>query len=260
MELNISDFNIEQIANSGQCFRINKCENNCWEILAFGKILKIKKIDTEKFIFDCSVSDYQKIWEEYFDLQRDYGKVKNDIIKTDDKFLIEAVKYGYGLRILKQDTWEMIVSYIISQRNNIPRIKNTIEKLCAPFEKNFPSPDMLKNYTEENFKNLGLGYRARYINEIVHSVLDGKLDLAKLKILNYDDAIEYLKRFNGIGQKVADCIALFGLNKIGAFPRDVWINRVIEKQYQGNFDINSFSGFAGIVQQYMFFYQRYLGK
>lgn len=260
MEIKISDFNIEQIASSGQCFRINKCENDWWEIPAFGKILKIKKIDTEKFIFDCSVSDYQKIWEEYFDLKRDYGKIKNDIIKTDDKFLIEAVKYGYGLRVLKQDTWEMIISYIISQRNNIPRIKNTIEKLCDPFEKKFPSADMLKDYTEENFKNLGLGYRARYINEIVQSVLDGKLDLTKLKILNYEEAVEYLKRFNGIGQKVADCIALFGLNKIEAFPRDVWINRVIEKQYQGNFDTNLFNGVAGIVQQYMFFYQRYLGK
>lgn len=259
IELKINDFSIEQIANSGQCFRINKLDaQDTWKVTAFGKVLKIKEIDETNFIFDCSFEEYENIWLDYFDLKRDYEKIKDFIMELDDPYLTEAVQYGYGLRILKQDTWEVMVSFLVSQRNNIPRIKKIIEKLCANYGDLFPSADNLADYTEEDFKALGLGYRAIYLVDIVKALVNKRLNVEYLKKLPYPKTIEYLKKFNGIGDKVANCIALFGVNKIEAFPVDVWINRIIEEQYNGDFDIGRFSEYAGIVQQYMFFYQRSL--
>ncbi|MDR3030846.1 MAG: hypothetical protein LBU35_00470 [Holosporales bacterium] len=258
MEVKIADFDIGQIANSGQCFRINKLDSQCWEVIAFGKRLIIKYIKGDNYIFDCSLEEYKTIWEDYFDVKRDYEKIKNEIIKTNDPYLIAAVKYGSGIRILKQDLWEVIVSFIISQRNNVPRIKNTITKLCAPYKNDFPSADILSKYEEADFKNIGLGYRAIYLKDISNLISAGKFDLEKLKKMEYQEALEYLKRFRGIGEKVANCIALFGLHKIEAFPIDIWIKHIIEKQYNGNFDIKRFESYAGIVQQYMFYYQRSL--
>jgi N-glycosylase/DNA lyase len=157
---------------------------------------------------------------------------------------------------LKQDLWEAMVTFVISQQNNIPRIKNIIAKLCEPYGNKFPTPDILEKYTENDFLSLGMGYRAKYLQNISKSVLEGDLNFSRLKSMNCSDAVNFLKQFSGIGDKVAHCITLFGLHKIEAFPIDVWIRRIIDDQYGGNFDVNRFFGYAGIVQQYMFFYQR----
>jgi N-glycosylase/DNA lyase len=180
---------------------------------------------------------------------------------ADDPFLHNAIAYGAGLRMLRQDLWEVIVSFIISQRNNIPRIKSTIEKLCAPYAYVFPPPHILAQYDEKDFRNLGLGYRARYLMDIVANVKTGAFDMEYLKTLNSGEAIAYLKNFNGIGEKVANCIALYGLHRLEAFPIDTWISQVIRDQYNGNFDIKNFPiTYAGLIQQYMFFYQRSLRR
>ena len=256
----IKDFDIKQIADSGQCFRILSLSDNVWEVIAFRKKLLINKIGNDQYKFHCDEHEFQSIWSNYFDLQTNYEKIKNDIKKFNDPYLNEAIKYGFGIRILHQDLWEMIVSFIISQRNNIPRIKSTIDKICNPYDGFFPSPEDLVKYSELDFINLGLGYRSKYIFDISRSILDGKLNLSTLKNLSTEESINYLKTFNGIGIKVANCIALFGLYKIDAFPIDVWIQRIIDKKYNGNFSIDKFKGYAGIVQQYMFFYQKSLGK
>jgi N-glycosylase/DNA lyase len=193
-------------------------------------------------------------------MRRDYGKIKENIRATGDPYLIAAVNYGYGIRILKQDLWETMVTFLVSQQNNIPRIKNIIVKLCAPHGGQFPTPDILAQYTENDFLSLGLGYRAKYLQVLVEAVLKGNLSFDALRDMNYHDAINFLKCFHGIGNKVANCIALFGLHKMEAFPVDVWIKRIIDEQYAGNFNEKRFLGYAGVVQQYMFFYQRSLNK
>lgn len=252
----LKDFDIAQIANSGQCFRISNLDDDLWEVLAFNQRLIIKKLTQEDYIFECTEKEFQDYWIEYFDFKTNYSQIKQKIYQIGDSYLNDAINYGYGIRILKQDLWETIVSFIISQQNNIPRIRGIIKKLCDPFDGRFPSPFELSGYSESNFIGLGLGYRARYIFDIVRAFLDEKLNLEKLKGLETSEAKVYLKRFNGIGEKVANCILLYGLHRIEAFPIDVWIKRIIDLRYNGNFDITKFENFAGIIQQYMFFYER----
>ncbi|MDR1528060.1 MAG: hypothetical protein LBS22_00510 [Puniceicoccales bacterium] len=261
IEVKNADFCIEQIANSGQCFRINRLGSaDIWQVVAFGKVLAVHRVDRTTSVFHCSLEEFQSIWVDYFDLRRDYGMIKDLILMADDPFLRNAVAHGSGLRILYQDLWEVIVSFIISQRNNIPRIKSTIEKLCAPYAYAFPSPHILAQYAEKDFCNLGLGYRARYLMDIAENVETGIFDMEYLKTLSSGRAIAYLKNFNGIGEKVANCIALYGLHRLEAFPVDTWISRIIRNQYGENFNIKNFSPYAGVVQQYMFFYQRSLRR
>jgi N-glycosylase/DNA lyase len=249
---------MDQIMDSGQCFRINKISADSWIVKAFSRSLIIHREGDFDYALECSPEEYEEVWLDYFDMRRDYGKIKELIKATKDPYLAAAVDYGRGIRILKQDLWETIVTFLISQQNNISRIKNTLSKLCEPYGNSFPSPDILLKYSERDFLTLGLGYRAKYLINIVDSVVNGDLNLNNLKSLKYNEAINYLKQFNGIGDKVANCIALFGLRKIEAFPIDVWIRRIIDVQYGGIFDITHFSGYAGVVQQYMFFYQRSL--
>lgn len=254
----IPDFSIEQIANSGQCFRINPTKDRyTWQVVAFEKFLKItQQPGSEHVIFDCSAEEFKNVWENYFDLKRDYRAIKNLIIAQNDPYLSAAVRFGYGLRMLKQDLWEMVISSITSQQNNIARIKQLIEKLCALYDGKFPPPEVLATFSEKFYQSLGFGYRAKYIFHIAQSAKNGEFDMAYLKQLPYKDAVKYLKNFPGIGEKVANCIALFGLHIFDAFPVDVWIKRIITEKYAGRFDLSHFPGIAGIVQQYMFFYER----
>ena len=251
---NLQDFDIEQIANSGQCFRITQITPGTWAVKALGHTLYI--IKGNEYIFDCTEEEFARIWYNYFDLETDYSIYKEIIRYSGDRYLIDAINFGHGIRILRQDLWETIVSFIISQQNNITRIKKIIERLCLPFDGIFPSPALLKDYSEDDFKAIGLGYRAKYIVSIVRAVLDGIFDLHYLKTLPTQEAIRYLQKFNGIGAKVANCIVLFSLHKIDAFPIDVWIKRIIDKHYSSKFPIEKYAPFAGIVQQYMFFYER----
>ncbi len=260
IEKNLKDFDIAQIADSGQCFRFSRIAPQIWRVMAFQKILDIEKISENDYIFHCDKTEFRNIWYSYFDFQTDYGIIKDFVYKLRDAYLISAINYGRGIRILRQDLWEMIVSYIISQRNSIKRISNTINKICSHFSGNFPSPAQLSQFSENDFIKLGLGYRAGYLFEITKSVINYDLDLEKLKSMETLDAINYLKQFKGIGEKVANCIALFGLYKTDAFPIDTWIKRIIQKEYSGFFDVNKIKPYAGIIQQYMFFYQRFLEK
>jgi N-glycosylase/DNA lyase len=257
IKIHLPDFSLRQIANSGQCFRMKEISSSVWEVIALNKRLQIQEEkDPSCYVFECSRREFEEIWFDYFDLERDYGKIKADIKMIGDSYLTAAVDYGHGLRILRQDLWETIVTFLISQQNNIPRIKNIVAKLCEPYGRQFPTATMLSEYTENDFLALGLGYRAKYLQRIIKAAVDGDLNLDELKNMNFCDAISFLKRFDGIGDKVANCIALFGLHQIGAFPIDTWIRRIIDEQYGGNFNKNRLPGYAGIVQQYMFFYQR----
>ncbi|SFB20555.1 N-glycosylase/DNA lyase [Acetitomaculum ruminis DSM 5522] len=261
----LNDFNLEQIADSGQCFRMNKISDNEYFLIAFGKCLKISALSKDEFAFDCSKKDFDTIWKDYFDLDTDYSLYKNSVDKN-DIFLQEAIKYGYGIRILRQELWETTISFIISQRKSIPAIKSAIESLSASFGSPiyykdevfyaFPTPKQLAISSLEELSKHGLGYRDKYIHQLSNNVSSGEFDLDKAKNLNYDDAFKFLTSIYGIGTKIANCIALFSLHKIEAFPIDVWIKRILEDEYNNNFDISRYDGYAGILQQYMFYYAR----
>lgn len=260
IEIRSDDFNIAQIANSGQCFRISEQYTGIWLVVAFGKSLKIHVKDDNTHIFECDTDEYNELWHNYFDMQRDYGEIKAKIRVVGDPYITRAVDFGYGMRILNQDLWEVIISFIISQQNNIPRIRGIIKRLCAPYGLRFPTPQELASFSEDELEKIGFGYRARYVRNMAIAVTEGRLNFDELQKMSYHEAVAYLKKFDGIGDKVANCIALFGLRKLEAFPVDVWIKRILQKQYGGEFDIRRFPGYAGLVQQYMFYYERFREK
>lgn len=257
IEIRSDDFNIAQIANSGQCFRIFEQSKGIWEAVAFGRSLKIHVKDDNTHVFECDTEEYNKLWRNYFDMQRNYGKIKAKIRAVGDPYLTSAVNFGYGMRILNQDLWEVIVSFIVSQQNNISRIRGIIKRLCTPYGLRFPAPQELAIFSEDDLMKIGLGYRARYVRNIAIAATEGSLNFSELRKMSYHDAVVYLKKFDGIGDKVANCIALFGLRKLEAFPVDVWIKRILQQQYKGTFDTTRFPGYVGLVQQYMFYYERF---
>ncbi len=259
LSLELKDFDIAQIADSGQCFRMYHVDDETWEIFALNRFLKIRKKE-ETHIFYCDQKEFDDFWSNYFDLQTDYGEIKKRILATNDEYLIDAVNFGSGLRILRQDLWEVMVSFIISQQNNIPRIKNCLKKLCNMNEGKFPAPNNFLNFRETDLDSVKLGYRKNYLLKISEAVSDGNFDLEKLRKMNYPEAMEYLKTLYGVGDKVANCIALFGMHQIEAFPIDVWIKRILETHYHNDFSLErrSLQDIGGIVQQYMFFYERSL--
>jgi N-glycosylase/DNA lyase len=260
-QVKIADFSIGQIALSGQCVRINavapershalRLPSGLWSVRALGRELLIAQHPDRTHTFFCSNSEYDRVWANYFDLHCNYAAIKARILARHDPYLTNAVLYGWGLRILRQDAWEALVSFIISQRNNIPRIKGLIEKLCEQTKgRAFPSAQALAEQPESYFVKLGLGYRAAYVKDAADFVVAGGLDGP------VSDAVKHLKQIRGVGGKVANCVALFGLHKVDAFPRDVWINRIIEEHYAGEFQLGDLRDIGGIVQQYMFFYER----
>ena len=242
--------NLHQIANSGQCFRWQQINDNTYKIPAFGRELTISQ-DRDLFTLSCDENEWDIIWRNYFDLDTDYDEVEEIIKYLDDDFLKAAYEFGSGIRILRQDLWEVIVSFIISQNNNIPRIKKSIEKLCDTYYGKFPPPLWLFNI---NLSNMGLGYRDKYIKNacnwmIANCSFTGKLDIS----YSYDK--EQLMKIKGVGNKVADCICLFGLHHLDAFPIDVHIKSIIDREYNGEMPEWVDCKYAGLFQQYIFYYE-----
>lgn len=255
----LKDFDIGQIAESGQCFRMYRVSDDTWEIFALNRSLKIQKKE-EAHVFHCDQDEFDDFWFNYFDLQTDYSEIKKRILATNDEYLIKAINFGSGLRMLRQDLWEMIVSSVISQQNNIPRIKNCLKKLCEINGRRFPTPNDFLNFREKDLDSVKLGYRKNYLLKISESISNGNFDLEKLRKMDYPEAMKYLKTLHGVGDKVANCIALFGMHRIEAFPIDVWIKKILATRYCNNFSLERWGlqDIGGIVQQYMFFYERSL--
>ena len=266
------DFDLEQVADSGQCFRINKVGENQFSIVAQGKLL-IVDVTEDGYLFHCTEHQFDKRWRRYFDLDTDYGMFKNSVLAKypEDSLIADAINHAPGMRILRQEPWEMIISFIISQRKNIPAIKSSIERICEKYgyfvgtykDKSyysFPSPYSIVSGGIEQLKETGVGYRAEYIMKAAEAVIDGSLDIAAIQKMTYEETMDYLMKFKGIGLKVANCISLYGLHHMDAFPKDVWMQRMIDEDYQGNVPEWCMSGCAGIIQQYVFYYKRLLQK
>lgn len=257
------NFSISQICESGQCFRIEKCGDDRYRLVAFGKYLEVAQ-DGDCITFDCTQEEFDTVWNKYFDLETDYAQIIAGIDEK-DIYLLSAAEYGKGIRILNQDLWEMIVSFIISQQNNIKRIRKCIGLLCERYgEKKtsangtkyfgFPTPGALAGASLEDLYACNLGYRSRYIHQTANSVCHGDIDLEKLRTLDYGAARRELLKLYGIGVKVADCICLFALHQTDAFPRDTHINKVMAARYPDGFPFDRYGKDSGILQQYIFYY------
>ena len=244
----IDHMNLNQIANSGQCFRWQQINDNTYKIPAFGKELTISQ-DGNTFILSCDENEWNSLWRNYFDLDTNYNEVENIIMESNDDFLKAAYEFGSGIRILRQDLWEVIVSFIISQNNNIPRIKKSIEKLCDEVGGKFPTSDEL---LQMDLSNKGLGYREEYIRNICSCSI---FDFGMLEGFTYEQSNKILTKFKGIGKKVSACICLFGLHYLDAFPIDVHIRKIIDREYGGELPDWAFGKYAGLFQQYLFYYE-----
>ncbi|MGI5878703.1 MAG: DNA-3-methyladenine glycosylase family protein [Christensenellales bacterium] len=261
IETTIDHFDLMQIARSGQCFRMNPIGVGRFAVIA-GEMRVVVSQSGRMFRFECGRDEYERVWRRYFDLDADYAAYI-DSVAADDAFMREAVAFGSGMRVLRQDPWEAAVSFVLSQNNNIPRIKVLIERLCARYGRRcvsadgtayhgFPTRDALRAARVDDVRALGAGYRDRYIVALARC----DIDFAKLAALPREDAYRQLTAVPGIGDKVANCILLYGLHHTDAFPVDTWIRRVIVRHYGQGFPFERYRGYAGIMQQYLFYYGR----
>lgn len=256
--------NLHQITNSGQCFRMKETSPNHFSIIAKDRYLELSQTGNS-VCFDCTEEEFETFWKNYFDLDQDYGKYIQ-AINTNDKYLTAAAAHGSGIRILRQDVWEMLISFLISQQNNIVRIRRCIENISRKYgEKKitktgeeyyaFPAPETLAFAEEEALFKCNLGYRAKYVKGTAKSVLSGEIQLEKLGEMSYKKAKEELLKLYGVGEKVADCICLFGLHKMEAFPIDTHIRQALDAHYKRGFPNRRYKGMQGIMQQYIFYYE-----
>ena len=262
------DFDLDRIAASGQCFRWTKFEPDTYRIIAADACLYITALGDDLYELECSEEDYAFFWHDYFDLRENYQSIRERIDCEQDPFLWEAAENEKGIRILQQDPWEMLITSIITQNRNIPAICRSVELLSAACgEKKtdskgldyyaFPKPEALAALSAEDLKACKLGYRCRYVHAAAIAVARGEIDLNQLRTADEDDTITTLTKIMGIGTKVANCVSLFGLHHLDAFPVDVWIKRIFKEQYPDGYPYEKYAPYNGIYQQYMFAYYRH---
>ena len=276
----INSFELKDIFDCGQCFRWNEQEDGSYTGVFEENVLNVSKKNNEIIFKGICKEDIKKAVEKYFDLNRNYEEIKNKLSKIDEN-MKKSIEYGKGIRILNQDLWETIISFIISANNNIPRIKGIIERLSKKYGKEidwngnkyytFPTVGQLKDVTVQEYRKLGLGFRDIRLCETTHMILDKKVNLEEMqKNPNTMEVREQLLSLSGVGPKVADCILLFStLKRFEVFPIDVWVRRVMNDLYIHNPDetkVNKkeiekiakekFGDLAGLAQQYLFYWRR----
>ena len=253
------DFDLYKIAYSGQCFRVKELDNGEFSFVTRESRVNIKSAGDNKYDVSCDADEWDNIWFHYFDFETDYSKIRESI-PSSDSFLKRSSDIGAGIRILNQDYFEMLISFIISQRKSILAIKTSVEKLCALYGTDgfFPTAKAMLNATTDELSSCGLGYRVSYIQDAVKKVALNQVDLDELSSLSDEDLFEQLKSFNGVGDKVANCVSLFGYHRIGRAPIDTWILKVIDQEYGGINPFPTYKGTAGIMQQYMFYAAQHL--
>lgn len=247
----------------GQCFRWNAESPGVYTGVARGRAARVLTEGDEVYIITTQ-ADFDAVWRDYFDLDRDYEAIRLGFDAGD--YLRRCADYGAGIRILRQESWEALCSFILSQCNNIPRIKKIVETLCAAFGEEisflggtyytFPGAETLSSLSLEDLAPLRCGYRASYLLDAAKAVASGALDLGALAAADTDTAMKALCALNGVGEKVASCAVLFGLGHLEAFPVDVWMKRALFEHFPGGFDPKSLGPYAGIAQQYIFYYAR----
>lgn len=274
MVIETTDFDISAIAESGQCFRITKAHDSdkkTYDVIYRDKYVRVSEEGYDegtglyKILFDCEKNEYENVWRHYFDMDTDYARIVRMADKN-DSFLNNAITYGRGIRMLNQDPFEMLISFIISQRKSIPAIRTSIERLSRLCGKridtkqgeyySFPEAASIAALSEEEMASCGLGYRSAYIRRAATMQAFGDMNVYEWTRLSDGELKEKLMSLYGVGIKVADCVMLFGYHRLDAFPEDVWIKRAMAEAYPEGFPFDKYKGCSGIMQQYIFFYYR----
>ena len=260
------DFSPGKIAASGQCFRAVPLAGGGWRFITGGHLLTIQPTGPGIFEVSCTPEEWAAVWVPYFDLGRNYAAIRQ-AIPEGDGWMRRAAAEGQGLRILRQDPWETLITFILSQRKSIPAIRASVELLCAACGRPlvpdgeagrtvyaFPTPQALAALSDAALAGCKPGYRAPYLRAAAARVASGETDLAALARLDDPELLTALKGFYGVGEKVARCTALFGYGRLGLAPVDTWIQKVIAQAYGGRDPFPGYGPAAGVVQQYAFFY------
>jgi N-glycosylase/DNA lyase len=281
-------FDVSKIFDCGQCFRFDPVFDTRHQAeyagCAFGKYISVAQDGDTVYIYNTTVEEYDGIWKRFLSLDTDYGEINHRLLSLSDRqVLFDAVDASSGIRILRQDGWEALCSFILSQNNNIPRIKGLVAALCkrcgspvdlSGMEKHiasahrdrdgnfysFPTPEGLTALGISGLYDLKTGFRAKYLYDAAKQIISGEVSLSFIKGADTADAMEHLMRIKGVGPKVASCVLLFGFEKLDAFPVDVWIKKALAKYFDSDFSPEALGEFAGVAQQYLFYYERYLQK
>ncbi len=286
---NLAHFSVSKTFDCGQCFRFDPVLDSKHECefagAAHERYVSFAQDGSTLYIYNSTLEDYENIWKRYLSLDVDYDEINSSILSlSDNPALSSALVKSDGIRILTQDPWEAICSFIISQNNNIPRIKKIIAALSqkcgemidisdmnghiADAHRNsigyfcsFPTPESIYDLGVDGLFDLKTGFRAKYLFDAAQKVKDGDIDFEfLLNSENTAECISHLSTIRGIGPKVASCALLFGFARLDAFPIDVWIKKVIAKYFDDNFSPASLGKYAGVAQQYLFYYERYLNS
>ncbi len=263
-----SGFSAADTLMSGQCFRWSDYDGRLCGT-AFGRYVEMEQKDGRLILYGADESDYRSVWRPYLDLDRDYDAIRETVLQTEPR-LSDSAAYAGGVHILAQEPWEALCSFVISQNNNIPRIRGIISRLCLHYGEKafnagaareesagyaFPTPEALAGVPEETFRQFGCGYRAAYLTEVSRRVAAGEIDFAYIKKAPIDEARKMLRSLKGVGPKVAECALLYGFGRLECFPVDVWIRRALETEFAGGTALIG-SPYAGVAQQYIFEYIR----
>ena len=274
---NVCDFNVQQIFECGQCFHFKKMGEMEYVTVAFERALHIKQDNDIVTLYNTSLDEYNSIWKKYFDMDTDYGIIKKKLESTSDE-LKEAIREQAGIRILRQEFTEVLMSFIISQNKQIPHIKKIVDEISRKYGKmvgvvneeeffSFPDLTVLNEVSEEDFRALKTGFRAPYLCDAIKHLKEWSEE-GNLDNLSYEEAKDKLMTIKGVGDKVANCVLLFGLGYTSAFPVDVWIKRIMEQLYFKKdtpknkieeFAKEQFGEYGGYAQQYMFAFREVLG-
>lgn len=265
MKLINEDLDLEKIAESGQSFRWERAGEHRWRIISMDKVLyAVQEPGSDETELECSEQEFNSYWKNYLDLETDYKKIRG-MIDPQDRFLTKSAVIGQGIRILRQDPWEMLITFLISQRKNIPAIKSCVEKICKLAGRKladgvyaFPTPKELASHSEEELLACSLGYRAKYIYETARKFASGEYSTEMLSGLSDEELEKALLELYGVGIKVASCTMLFGFYRTDSFPIDVWMKRVLEEHYAEGFDFERYRPYNGVMQQYLFAYRKSL--
>lgn len=257
---NIYPFNLEQTLDCGQSFRWSENADGSFTGVVRGRVATVSYSDKTLTVHENGEVD-DKLWREYFDLDLDYADIK-DKLSSMHEVLNEASEYAGGIRILHQEPFEALITFIISQNNNIGRIKGIVERLCENFGEKiddthyaFPTAERLAQLTPDELSPIRAGFRHRYIIDAAQKVYSGEIDLESLRTVEYSSAQKELMKITGVGVKVADCVLLYGLHRLESFPLDVWMKRAMKVLFDG-MKGDEFGEYGGIAQQYIFHYSR----
>jgi len=263
------DFDLRRIAESGQTFRWEASSDGAYRVIHGASCLRIASLGEDRYTLDCDEAEFIALWWEYFDLDTSYRGIRARIDGEKDPYLRSAAEAQKGIRILRQDPWETLVSFIISQNKNIPAIRRSIELLaqaCGEALEDrwgepyfaFPTPQALASLDEDALKACRLGYRCAYVHAAAEAVCEGTLDLDALRTADEATTMAKLTGLFGVGPKVASCVSLFGLHHLNAFPEDVWIRRVLSEHYPQGYPKDAYAPYNGVYQQYLFAHAREL--